>query len=202
MPRARKLELFSAPPVEETMSKRMNLGDLLLALKAVTAQQLQVALEHQRRHGGSLGHVVVELKFCSEATVTRALSLQARLPVVDLSRIEPQTAALDRVDRAVMHQYRVLPLRVSGPRDSVLEIAIAAPGSVSAVDAVREASQCTRVVAYLAMDSELEAAFKKLDGEGLGAADFEGMIERVPSSVRSTSRTDEEPITLGYGRRN
>src|SRR4051812_33335180 len=115
---ARKLELFVPPPVEETMSKRMNLGDLLLALKAVTAQQLQVALEHQRRQGGTLGHVVVELGFCSEATVTRALSLQARLPVVDLSRIEPQTAALDRVDRAVMHQYRVLPLRVSGPRDS------------------------------------------------------------------------------------
>ena len=39
------------------------IGDLLLKEKLITAEQLSTALEHQKKYGGKIGSVLVELEY-------------------------------------------------------------------------------------------------------------------------------------------
>src|SRR5437868_1072610 len=138
------------------MTKRMNIGELLVAMGLITEQQLAYAVQEQQRWGRRLGHLIAELGFCTEDQVLSALAQQARLLPIDLRRFTPEPEALARVPSALMLEHSVVPLRVTGARGEVLDVAIAAPGSVAAIDAVRAASGCRRVNAYVALDSAIE----------------------------------------------
>lgn len=144
------------------MQMKKRLGEILLQLEAVDELQLQSALAYQRKWGVPLGQVVVDLRFCSVEQVLAALALQTGVPAVtlDAERLDPSLARL--VPRRLAEMHRVVPLRVEGPRDMVLVVAIAAPASMHALDAVRSVTGKLRVVPMLATDSAISRAIERL----------------------------------------
>ena len=58
-------------------SQQRQLGDVMIELEMITPEQLDVALEMQRRSGDALGQILVELGFASGAAVAHALAIQA-----------------------------------------------------------------------------------------------------------------------------
>lgn len=142
--------------------KRLPLGDLLISMGALDPMQLQSALGHHRRWGMPLGKAILEKGFCSPDQLLQALAVQSGLPGVrlDFSRLRPELAAL--VPYRVAIQHRVVPLSLSGKRQELLEVAIAAPASLTALDAVRSVSGKQRVVARLATDEDLQRALSEL----------------------------------------
>jgi type IV pilus assembly protein PilB len=142
------------------MKKR--LGDILLARGVVDSMQLQAALAFQRQWGHPLGQVVVDQGFARPAQVVSALEEQTGLASVDLDA-QPMDSRLARlVPLKVAEAYRVVPLRLEGPRDSVLVVAIAAPAKLDALDVVKSVSGKGRVVARLATDAALRRAIGRL----------------------------------------
>jgi len=142
------------------MKKR--LGDILLARGVVDPLQLQAALGFQRQWGLPLGQVVVDQGFAPAEQVFSALAEQTGLASVDLDA-QPVDARLARlVPLKVAESYRVVPLRLEGPRDSVLVVAMAAPASLDALDVVKSVSGKGRVVARLATDAALRRAIGRL----------------------------------------
>ena len=92
------------------------LGELLVQAGAISVDQLQVALRHQKQHGGRLGTNLVELGLLSESALARTLSSQLRLPAVSaaaLEKVPPEVIRLVPRDSAV--HYRVIPVRLDGP---------------------------------------------------------------------------------------
>lgn len=55
------------------------LGQILLARKAITEQQLDLALEYQTRHGKPVGHCLMVLGFIEQKDLNRALRRQTWL---------------------------------------------------------------------------------------------------------------------------
>jgi type IV pilus assembly protein PilB len=142
------------------MKKR--LGDILLARGVVDSLQLQSALAFQRQWGMPLGQVVVEQGFAPADRVFSALEEQTGLPSVNLDA-QPLDARLARlVPVKVAESYRVVPLRLEGPRDSVLVVAIAAPASLDTLDVVKSVSGKGRVVPRLATDAAIRRAIGRL----------------------------------------
>ncbi len=144
--------------------KRQRLGEILLSMRVIDADQLQAALAHQRSWGTPLGRVILEKRFCSAADLLTALSWQTGLPLIDLDQENVSPSVVRLVSARVARTHRVVPLRVEGRRDEVLVVAVAAPGSLTALDAALGVSRKQRVKAYLASDAAVDRALARLYG--------------------------------------
>lgn len=108
------------------------LGELLLAEKLVTPEQVEEALETQVVHGGRLGTNLVELGFLQEAELARVLGRQHNLPYAAGEMI-PDPQALALVDRQFYDDQDVLPMRIDATR---LTVAVLHPNQVKALEAL------------------------------------------------------------------
>ncbi|MHB8875897.1 MAG: GspE/PulE/PilB domain-containing protein, partial [Myxococcaceae bacterium] len=174
--------------------KRMNLGDILLSMGAIDALQLQSALAHQRQWGTPLGRALVQSRFCTQAQLMLALARQAGLPLVDLEpkNLDPALAPL--ISRKVAEQHRVVPLRVEGRRGEVLVVAIAAPATLAALDAVQAVSRKARVVALLADDDAIERALGVLY-RGYAGVETQAVAGRLPAVRRDEQELDLDEVS-------
>ncbi|MHB8875895.1 MAG: GspE/PulE/PilB domain-containing protein [Myxococcaceae bacterium] len=141
---------------------RPKLGEVLVKLGLLDAQQLQAALGHQKQWGQPLGKTVVQQRLCTAEQVLSALSKQTGLPPVDLDR-EPLGAHLAALlPRKAAEQHKAVPLRAEGKRSEVLVVAIAAPATLEQLDALTSAAGRQRVTAFLGWDDAIERAIGRI----------------------------------------
>ena len=108
------------------------LGELLLAEKLVTPEQIEEALETQVVHGGRLGTNLVELGFLQEADLARVLGRQHNLPYA-AGEMLPDPQALALVDRQFYDDQDVLPMRIDATR---LTVAVLHPNQLKPLEAL------------------------------------------------------------------
>lgn len=153
---------------------KRKLGETLLALGAVDELQLNSALALHRKWGMPLGRAVVESRFCTPEQVLYALSLQTGIGSVDLDTQALDASLATLIPRKVAEQHRMVPLRREGARFEVLVVAIAAPASLSSLDAARVVSRKQRIVPLLATDEAIERAIGRLYGGNSAHATRQG----------------------------
>jgi type IV pilus assembly protein PilB len=101
---------------------RVRMGDLLVQTGVVTREAVEDAAE--AKTGERLGVLLIERGLVGERDVTRALSEQLHVPVVDLRDVRPEEAATALLDPADAHRYDMLPLLIN---DGALTVAVADP---------------------------------------------------------------------------
>jgi type IV pilus assembly protein PilB len=101
---------------------RVRIGDLLVHSGIVTREALEQATSLAA--GQRLGTLLVEQGMVAEDDITRALSEQLHVPVVDLRDASPEPAATAMVDSPDAHLHDVLPLLFA---DGALTVAVADP---------------------------------------------------------------------------
>ena len=87
------------------------LGEMLIAKEYITPQQLENALEIQKKSAGKkIGEILVEQGFTTQNRVYRTLEIQLGVEFVDLTRklIPKEMSRL--VPRAVARKYSVVPV--------------------------------------------------------------------------------------------
>jgi len=122
------------PADEKLRGGRKPLGQILKARGVVKESQVQEALASQRKHGGLIGQILIEMGAAKSADVALALAEQAGLETVDLTRTQPTREALALVDGNSAHAFGVLPLSVEG---RTLIVAIADPLNTSVLEDLR-----------------------------------------------------------------
>jgi hypothetical protein len=145
----------------ETSTRRM-LGEILMEQGLLSRAQLRVALVHHHELHVPMGRAIIREGFCSEDAVLRALSVQAGVETVDLAQEPPNRKLVRLVPRKVALRYRIVPLRLEKRERDVLHIALPAPASIEALDAVRATSNKRRVEARIASDMALHRALSEL----------------------------------------
>jgi type IV pilus assembly protein PilB len=113
---------------------RRPLGAILKARGIVREGQIQEALAEQRKHGGLIGQILVQMKACTSGDVALALAEQAGLATVDLTKTKPEKGALALVDGDTAHAFGVLPLRVEG---KTLVVAVGDPLNTAVLEDLR-----------------------------------------------------------------
>lgn len=102
-------ELAYAMEKQQPLSN-IKLGELLLAERLVTPQQLDHALGLQQSQRKRVGEILIDQGVVSSASIQKALSRKLGIPYVDVGEfaIDPKTLAL--VPRSVAIRQQVLPL--------------------------------------------------------------------------------------------
>ena len=127
-----------------------------------TSIQLRAALGFHYKWGVPLGQVVVDMRFCTAQQVLELLAGQLELPVVDLDAEPLEERMTDVLPVETAEACRVVPLRVEGPRGSVLVVAAAAPARPTVLDEVARVAGKVRVVARVATDAAVSRAIDRL----------------------------------------
>jgi len=89
---------------------RRALGELLVAKGLINEEQLQEALEKQKKAKRLLGQVLIDLDFVKEADVVMTLREQTGMPSINLDQLEIPRDILDRVSPSVTRIYKVIPV--------------------------------------------------------------------------------------------
>jgi type II secretory ATPase GspE/PulE/Tfp pilus assembly ATPase PilB-like protein len=152
------------------------LGELLIAKGVIGADQLRIALQAQHQHPQSLGHVLVDLGFVSEATLREVLSEKLGQESVDLATVLVEPAALECVPKALARRYQLLPLALDNATRT-LTLAIADPDNIIALDQVRALlGEGFGIVAQLASESDIVRAIDQHYGVALS---IDGILHEI-----------------------
>ena len=96
--------------------QRLRLGDILVAQKAVSPEQLKLALDEQKRSGRRLGRVLVEMEFVAEEEIARALSRQLNLAFVDLKQHHFDPGVVLKLPEVAARRFRAVVLEERGAK--------------------------------------------------------------------------------------
>lgn len=98
-----------------TETKKLRIGEILVELKYITKDQLREAIDSQKKNGRKrLGEILIDKKYVTSKQVLQALSKQLGYPVIDLTKIEPDSELLTQIPESLCKEYNVLPIKRSG----------------------------------------------------------------------------------------
>ena len=168
---------------------RKKLGDLLVEVGIITAEQLQEALEEEKIRGGKLGEVLMELGYITEDVLLAFLGKQCGVSYVSLSEYgEIEEEVIKSVPESVARHQTLIPIALDG---KTLTIAMSDPLNVFAIDDLRLMTG-REINVVIASDSEITNAIERYYGAkgSMGdilkemelSADGEGNVEVVRMS--------------------
>jgi MSHA biogenesis protein MshE len=91
--------------------KRVRLGDLLLEKKLISEQQLQEALEEQRKSGRKLGRVLIDIGAVSETDLHTCLAQYLNIPFIDLAHTSLDPKVVGKLPESHARRHRALVLK-------------------------------------------------------------------------------------------
>ncbi|MBA3071962.1 MAG: type II secretion system protein GspE, partial [Nitrospirae bacterium] len=110
------------------------LGQLLIASRIITEEQLNEALKLQKKGGGRLETNLVKLGHITEENLLTFLSKQYGMSAIDLAEYKIDTAVLKLITADMAKKHMIMPLTRIG---ATLTVAMADPSSMFAVDDVK-----------------------------------------------------------------
>ena len=145
----------------------------------ITSQQVESAKRRMQRAKVSADKALVELEYCSQADIYKALSQISRIPFVELHKIKiPEDAKKSVPTKAAMH-YKFVPIKLT--RDS-LEAAFSSPPLASDLERLRLLTG-KRIIPNLATASEINNCLKSV--YGLGAETVINLQETTRLEVKN-----------------
>ncbi|MBI2379027.1 MAG: general secretion pathway protein GspE [Deltaproteobacteria bacterium] len=115
------------------MVQRIKLGELLVRAGVITDARLKAALAEQKRWGGRLGKILVDMNFVSEDLMVKALSKQLALPMAKLDGAPIPREILSKIDPDFAQLNSICPERYVAERRALV-VAMADPINVHAID--------------------------------------------------------------------
>lgn len=114
--------------------ERKRMGDMLLAEGAVTAEQIDEALEASKREGIKLGESLVRLSYVTEDTIAQALSNQLKIERVHLAEEFVDDSFVKMIPGDVLRRYIMIPLCYEKDNVNRVRVAMSDPMDMRAMD--------------------------------------------------------------------
>ena len=111
--------------------EKIRLGEVLIAHKAISQDQLRIALEQQKKSGRKLGRVLVELGFANDEQICETIAQQLNVQYVNLKFYNFNAALVRRLPEAQARRFRAVVLE---DRRAKLLVGMADPTDLFAYD--------------------------------------------------------------------
>lgn len=133
------------------------LKDLLLKARVVDEFQMRAAMGRLEQWGGRLTGVIVDMGFCDDETMVKALAQVTRLPTMHLGMVQRDAAVLAKLSVEFCQEHGVFPVSV---QNRVATVAFSDPTEIDTADAI--ASKLgARVQVVIASENEIRAAIAR-----------------------------------------
>jgi len=113
--------------------EKIRLGDLLIAQKIISQEQLKIGLDAQKKSGRRLGRVLVEQGFVSDEQICEAISRQLNVPYVNLKFYNFNNDLVRRLPEAQARRFRAVVLE---EKRASYVVAMADPTDLFAFDEI------------------------------------------------------------------
>lgn len=107
--------------------RKIRLGDLLVETGAITQEQLEHALQKQKKTNLKLGETLVDEGIITEDDIAKALSQQLNLEIVDLQNINIDKAVVGLVPVNLLKKYTMIPFAFNENNKNILRVAMENP---------------------------------------------------------------------------
>lgn len=175
----------SSNPEAGEVKKPMRLGERLMHLGLISADQLQVALQEQKNTRKLLGAIFVELGFITESALGEILAESTGTQKFDskLTMLDPTVVRQIPKDLALRH--RVIPV---SQQDDAVQLAMADVYNVLAIDQVRRHyPRNIKIVPIFCIETEiLELIDQYYDYE----IEIDGILREIETGIREHTKLD------------
>ena len=143
---------------------KIRIGELLVQKNLVTPEQVEAALDHQKKFGIKVGKALVLLGAVKEKDLCLVLASHLKVPIIDITSIPSQDikrSILELLDLETAEKYRVAPiaLRNVSQREHLI-IATSDPLNYKAIDEIH--FRVGRpVLAMISPDSDIDWFIQK-----------------------------------------
>jgi len=133
------------------------LGQILMERGVIDSVQLERAIESQKREGGLIGEVIVNLGFAKEEDIAYCLSLQFGYPYLPLYNYEISDEVTKVIPKNVCNHYCLVPIDKIG---NTLTIAMANPLNFQAIEDLEEIIHCD-IQIFVSTPSDIRKSIDK-----------------------------------------
>ena len=136
---------------------RLLLGEILIKRKRLTQEQLNHALEVQRKENGFVGEILVKLGYLDERDIVVALVVQLSLPYIAVNKYTIDDAVVKLIPKDVAQKERIIALDRIG---DILSVVMANPLSEERKQFLESLTKC-RVATFISTKTEIEEAIAR-----------------------------------------
>ena len=143
--------------------EKIRLGDLLIAQKVISQEQLKLGLEQQKKSGRRLGRVLIDLGLATEEEICEGVSRQLNIPYVNLKFFNLNEGLVRRLPEAQARRFRAILLE---ERAGTLIVGMADPTDLFAFDEVARVLKRdiqTAVVAEALLLQTIDRIYRRTD---------------------------------------
>ena len=177
-------------------TKKKMLGEMLLAGGLIKEEQLKKALEEQKKRGGRVGEILVDLGFITEVNLSAFLGRQLHIPFIEIDKQLVDTDVVRLIPDSMARRIIAIPLY----RDKEdIVVAMSDPLNIFGLDDIkRTLGKEIRLV--VATRSDILRAIDKYFGVAsaieAAASDFADLAEAVEAEVEVTGAAagDDAPV--------
>lgn len=134
------------------------LGEILVNGGTLAKNELQSALDQQKKEGGLLGEILVKMGYVSERDIVQALTVQYGFPYLPLENYELKAEAAEVVPENVARQYCIVPVDLIG---NILTVAMSNPLNRDAIEDV-EMMTSKKVQVFIATITAISEALDRV----------------------------------------
>jgi type IV pilus assembly protein PilB len=133
------------------------LGQVLKEMELVSEGQIQEALAIQRKQGGVIGEILVNMGYVAREEILLALAAQMGMEVVDLDELDIDPVVINKLPTSMAKSYNVIPIKFE---NGVLTVAMSNPHDVNVRDDLRHSLHCEVQGAVASEEAVLRALEK------------------------------------------
>ncbi len=171
---------------------KKRIGQQLIEKGLISADQLDIGLTEQKKNGHLLGEVLVSLGFVSESIMRDVLSQALGIASVDLSRVVPDSLALEQIEKEVAERYTIVPVSFNQETQQ-LNVAMKNASDLMIIDRLHAlVGRKTEIVPMVAGDGEIKKAIDHFYGYELSVDGILHEIETGEIDYRSLDATEDE----------
>jgi len=180
-------------------TKKKMLGEMLVASGLIKEEQLKLALDGQKKQGGKIGEILVNLGFISEHNLATFLGRQLHIPYIEIEKQLIDVDAVKMIPADMARRVAAIPLYKDR---EALVVAMADPLNIFGLDDIQKATgrEIRQVVAtrtdiqksidrYYGMSQSIETAAMDFAGAKGGAA-------AVPMEMLGATAEDAPVVKL------
>jgi len=149
--------IVKMPPIEQLRGRQ--LGRVLVKMGRITRQQVDEALDIQRKQRGPIGQILVELGYIDEQMLQLALAAQVGMEPIDLEKLDVPKSVVDLIPAQMANTYRVIPVSYD-ERTHTLEVALDSPDNFQATDDLKTLMGFG-IKAYIATPAQVNTALNR-----------------------------------------
>ncbi|MCX7721038.1 MAG: ATPase, T2SS/T4P/T4SS family [Dictyoglomus thermophilum] len=140
------------------MKEKKPLGEYLLEQGLITKEQLEKALEEQKKTGSKLGQILIERGYVKPEDIGKVLEKQSEIPYISLAEVQIDERVAKSFPENLLRRYKFIPIkRESG----VLHIAVVPPIDPVVINEIRRIVK-SPIRIFIITDKEFNQAISKL----------------------------------------